>query len=407
MAPRTGSSRRSTTDFAGRGRHGRDADVDRAALDVQREAAVLREAGLRDVEAAHDLQAADHRAQHVERRFRRVVQDAVDAHPDHDVARRGLDVEVGGAVGDGLLEQRVDELDDRCRRRRARRCPISRFDVVVVGRVVERALDADRSPSTRVRWRRGGGRCRRARRGSTGRSARGCRRARTRRSGSPSRRRSGRSTVRPAARSSAGATSSGIMPASSDVGRVASRDRRTGRRGGRPAPSRGRRSREPADDEGFADPPTGRVRFGERLFELRFADEAALDHQLPEPGTFGRGRRRSRLISRRAAFLGHRVDARIRVLRGAPPRSSPHSSIAVRRSVTCSPPAQGVSTPYGGAGAGRGFEGARVTSIRGPSLSLRRPCRPCPCRGACRARGGACWAEAGASWWWWLSSWWS
>ena len=31
----------------------------------------------------------------------------------HDVLRRGLDVEVGGAVGDGLLEQRVHELDDR------------------------------------------------------------------------------------------------------------------------------------------------------------------------------------------------------------------------------------------------------------------------------------------------------
>ncbi len=122
------------------GRNRRDAHVDRAAGTAQREPTVLGKAVLRDVEAAHDLESADHRAQNAERCLRRVVQDAVDAHADHDVARRGLDVEVGGAVGDGLLEERVDELDDG-RVVDERAVADLGLDVVVVDRVVEGALD--------------------------------------------------------------------------------------------------------------------------------------------------------------------------------------------------------------------------------------------------------------------------
>ena len=95
---------------------------------------------MRDVEAAHDLEPAHHGPQDVEGGIGRVVQDAVDSHPDADALRCRLDVEVGRAVGHRLFEQGVDQLDDRSVVDEGALTDLG-LDVVVVGGIVERTLD--------------------------------------------------------------------------------------------------------------------------------------------------------------------------------------------------------------------------------------------------------------------------
>ena len=92
---------------------GRDAQVDLLAADLQRDAAVLGDAPLGDVEVGHDLEAADDAGVDLAGLGGHLVQDAVDAvaHPHLGLLR--LDVDVGGAVTDRLGDQGVDELDDR------------------------------------------------------------------------------------------------------------------------------------------------------------------------------------------------------------------------------------------------------------------------------------------------------
>ena len=46
------------------------------------------------------------------RRRRHFVERAVDAIPDFELGFEGLEMDVAGAVLDGLLEDQVDELDD-------------------------------------------------------------------------------------------------------------------------------------------------------------------------------------------------------------------------------------------------------------------------------------------------------
>ena len=78
-----------------------------------RDAAVLRDAALGDVDVGHDLEAADHAGLDAARRAHHLVQHAVDAEPDAQVVLGRLDVDVGRAVADGLGDEQVDELDDR------------------------------------------------------------------------------------------------------------------------------------------------------------------------------------------------------------------------------------------------------------------------------------------------------
>src|SRR5581483_10725492 len=61
------------------GREHRDPQVHRLAGDVDRDAAVLRDAALRDVEAAHDLQPRDYGRLPRARDRRQLARDAVDA----------------------------------------------------------------------------------------------------------------------------------------------------------------------------------------------------------------------------------------------------------------------------------------------------------------------------------------
>src|SRR5207244_6233100 len=79
------------------GGRGRETDVDVASGQLYSNAAVLRQAFLGDVEAAHDLDARDDRILKPLRRTNDLLQNAVDAEPHADVLLLRLDVDIGGA----------------------------------------------------------------------------------------------------------------------------------------------------------------------------------------------------------------------------------------------------------------------------------------------------------------------
>ncbi len=90
-----------------------DTEVELPRPHLHRDAAVLRDPLLGDVEVRHDLQARDEAALEVlGLRAHRLVEHAVDPEPDPHVALPRLDVHVRRAFGDGLGHDRVDELDD-------------------------------------------------------------------------------------------------------------------------------------------------------------------------------------------------------------------------------------------------------------------------------------------------------
>ncbi len=99
-----------------RGERG-DAEVElaRAAVDLELDldAAVLRQALLGDVELGHDLDARDERVAQLQRRMHHVVEHAVDAEADAHLLLVRLDVDVGGAALERVDQQHVDEPDDR------------------------------------------------------------------------------------------------------------------------------------------------------------------------------------------------------------------------------------------------------------------------------------------------------
>ena len=88
---------------------GRQAQVDVAVLDADVGAAVLGHAALRDVHAAHDLEARDDAGLEVARHSEHVAHEAVDAHAHLEVALARLEVEVGRALDGGALDDGVDQ----------------------------------------------------------------------------------------------------------------------------------------------------------------------------------------------------------------------------------------------------------------------------------------------------------
>ena len=126
------------------------------AVGVDREAAVLRDAPLGDVDVGHDLEPADDAGLDRLGRAHDLVQHAVDAEAHPQVVLGRLEVDVRRAVLDRLRDQQVDVLDDRR----------VLDDLLDLGEVV---LLLARRPG---RWT---GRRGRSRRGSTGRSPRRCR----------------------------------------------------------------------------------------------------------------------------------------------------------------------------------------------------------------------------------------
>ena len=80
------------------GPHRGDADVDVAAIDVERDLAVLGTLLLDDVEVGEDLDPADEARRQVGRQFGDFAQDPIDPGSDPKAGRVGLEVQVAGAV---------------------------------------------------------------------------------------------------------------------------------------------------------------------------------------------------------------------------------------------------------------------------------------------------------------------
>jgi hypothetical protein len=115
-----------------------DAEVDVVLVDAELDAAVLREALLGDVDAGHDLDAADQRGLHLDRDAVALDALAVDAVADADAVLHRLDVDVARPVAHGLGDHRLHELDDRRLRRVVGDVGA---DAVDVDRLVDRAVD--------------------------------------------------------------------------------------------------------------------------------------------------------------------------------------------------------------------------------------------------------------------------
>ena len=95
------------------GGHDGDAQVVVFAADADAHAPVLRQAAFGDVQAAHDLEPRDQGQLHLLGRRGRVHQDAIDAVAQPQRLLKRLDVDVAGAVFDGLNQDEVGQLDDR------------------------------------------------------------------------------------------------------------------------------------------------------------------------------------------------------------------------------------------------------------------------------------------------------
>ena len=91
---------------------GRDAEVDLGVVHAGREAAVLGQPPLRDVEPRDDLEPGDDGEVQLARHLEELVEQPVDSAADGRAILERLDVDVGGAVGGGPRQHVIDELDD-------------------------------------------------------------------------------------------------------------------------------------------------------------------------------------------------------------------------------------------------------------------------------------------------------
>ena len=94
-------------------RQGRDTQVDLLVADADIEAAVLGNPSLRDVHAAHDLDAGQDRGLQLSGNRESFAQDTVDAHADLEFGLPWLDMDITGALIDGALDDGVDQADGR------------------------------------------------------------------------------------------------------------------------------------------------------------------------------------------------------------------------------------------------------------------------------------------------------
>jgi hypothetical protein len=93
-------------------KHGRsrDAEVARAGLTRDREAAVLRPAFVGDVEAGHDLEPREQLQVQLDRDLAPDLEPPVDAHADHDLVALRLDVDVARALLERDLEALINHV---------------------------------------------------------------------------------------------------------------------------------------------------------------------------------------------------------------------------------------------------------------------------------------------------------
>src|SRR5262249_11643754 len=94
-------------------RHRRDANVDRAPAGRDGDAPVLWAAALGDVEMGEDLDAADNRRVKFLRRSIDRNQSAVDPVAHGVAMLEGLDVDVGSALLGGIVQELIDQANNR------------------------------------------------------------------------------------------------------------------------------------------------------------------------------------------------------------------------------------------------------------------------------------------------------
>ncbi len=99
--------------FAILGRHGGDTDVNALLSDLDREAAVLRQALFRDIEFRHQLEAQSEGRCDLDVGFGLQMQDAVDAKANLQAPFLRLDVNIGGPHLGRVVEHRLQQFDDR------------------------------------------------------------------------------------------------------------------------------------------------------------------------------------------------------------------------------------------------------------------------------------------------------
>ena len=98
--------------FAVESGEGGNAQVDFAADDFDLDAAILREAPLGDIQLRHELEAADDGGLELARRRFLVEEHAIHAEAHAEFLLEGLDVNVAGALFDGLGDHGVDQAND-------------------------------------------------------------------------------------------------------------------------------------------------------------------------------------------------------------------------------------------------------------------------------------------------------
>ena len=98
--------------FAVEGGQRGDAQIHFAAQDFDLDAAILRQAALGDVELGHQLQARDDGGLELARRRLLVEEHAIHAEAYAEFLLEGLDVDVAGAVLNGLPDHGIDQPDD-------------------------------------------------------------------------------------------------------------------------------------------------------------------------------------------------------------------------------------------------------------------------------------------------------
>ena len=98
--------------FAVERRHGRHAKIERASLSHQTDATVVGQAMLGDVEVRHDLDARDDGGAIADGDDGGLLEQAVDAKAHHHAFGARLEMNVAGAAGEGLVQDRIDDVGD-------------------------------------------------------------------------------------------------------------------------------------------------------------------------------------------------------------------------------------------------------------------------------------------------------
>src|SRR6185312_11875007 len=96
-----------------RGWNDADTHVDVLASDEDLDPTVLGTAFLGDVDRAHDLEAADDRAEEAPGGVVALHEHAIDPIADADAVGERLDVDIAGALLHGFLDDEVHQPDDR------------------------------------------------------------------------------------------------------------------------------------------------------------------------------------------------------------------------------------------------------------------------------------------------------